>query len=121
PADTSVMQAILLLVALRPMSRHARRRSEGGGMEVAEPYAGIGDPGHGRGLDRPPEGVHRPVPDIVPDDIQNVRRALPCPGLGERLPVGDRFPDVEWYPAFPRSGHDILLRMRGASYPSRIY
>jgi hypothetical protein len=85
----------------RPRGRAERGRVE---VRVAEP--GLGDPSHGRRLDRPAEDVHGAVADVVPDDHEDVGRAFGRLRLEERLPVGDRIADVQVDDALERLGHE---------------
>ena len=80
----------------------AGRGAQRGGMEVGVAQAQVGDPAHRRGLNRPPEHVHRAIAHVVPQDHQHIR----CPrgrlGLQKRRPVRLRVTDINLDPPTPQ-------------------
>ena len=110
PDAASVMQAMLLVVWLRPVSRHERVGEHSAVVwkfVYLRPRSAMRV--DVRRLDQTAVRLHRREPNVVEDDIQDVRRAVRRHRLGVRLPVRGRVLDVDVDLAVEHLAHFVTI------------
>ena len=95
----------------------ASRRAKGGGVEVGEGQAAVGDPLDVGCLDQAAERLHGRVADVIEHDVHNARGSFRSDRLDVRIPVLGGLGDVDVDHALERFGH----RSSSGSLPANLH